>query len=219
MAYAQTYCCPPGGYGCDIAQVGTRDCSSILSTATEIWRLRNTGTADGNYVTTAWPGAEDDQAPLTVWHQAFPLMGGNPIATSGAATTPTFDANGLGPEETEAPRNETIEAAPAGGGGAALGPGAIAGAVIGSLAFLAMLAGLGLLLYRRRKSSTMYIPPADVPAGANAHMTYYGHKAELPGHDRGREDERIELPADYAHSHSSHPSDPHGGHQRPNELP
>ncbi|RYP08775.1 hypothetical protein DL764_001686 [Monosporascus ibericus] len=80
----QTYCCPPGGYTCDL-QRGRRECVSSLSTPTVIW-IGNTTTSYG-FETTTFAGSGDGEEPIRIWRSAFPLVGLDQAYTTACGAT------------------------------------------------------------------------------------------------------------------------------------
>ncbi len=175
--YAQTFCCPPGGYACDLGWT-RRSCVSLVSTATLVWVPETTAPFD--FVTSQFPA---QQQPISVWRAAFPLSSAAAAATatsSGTTTTTAADANaGQGHQRSYVSLS------------------GIAGVVIGSIGVFALMVGLGIWLRRRRAGAS---PQKYEPAAAEAAAPgfeqqqpgYYYYKAELPTHGT----EVSELPGD-----------------------
>ncbi|RYP89530.1 hypothetical protein DL770_004349 [Monosporascus sp. CRB-9-2] len=186
-AYPQTYCCPPGGYTCDM-QWGRRECVSSLSTPTVIW-IENTTTSYG-FETTTFAGFGDGEEPIRVWRSAFPLVGVEAVTTDSTATT-TGSTTGLGATDLPHPDPTDNEST-------SLAAGAIAGIAIGVAAAVAILAGLGIWWWRKRRRTAAGSQYQPTPSGnfeqPPEYTGYHYNKVELPTAGT----EMSELPAHYA---------------------
>ncbi|RYO80147.1 hypothetical protein DL766_000410 [Monosporascus sp. MC13-8B] len=167
-AYPQTYCCPPGGYTCDM-QWRRRECVSSLNTPTVIW-IDNPTTSYG-FETTTFAGFGDGEEPIRIWRSAFPLMGTEAATTNSTTTDPES---------------------------ASLAAGAIAGIAIGGAAAVAILAGLGIWWWRKGRRAAAGPQYQPTPPGnfeqPSQYAGYYHNKVELPTAGA----EMSELPANYA---------------------
>ena len=138
--YSQTFCCPPGDYTCDM-QWTRRECLSMLSTSTDLW-VDNT-TATYGFQTTTFAGFDDGEEPIWVWRRAFPLTNVPQVEASATGTADTT-ATDVGPAANSVGAADD-------GDGTSLSTGGLAGVVIGGVAALAFLIGLGFWIHRRRR--------------------------------------------------------------------
>ncbi|RYO75415.1 hypothetical protein DL764_010463 [Monosporascus ibericus] len=189
-AYPQTYCCPPGGYTCDM-RWGWRECVSSLSTPTVIW-IENTTTSYG-FETTTFSGFSNGEEPIRVWRSAFPLAGVEAVTTDSTTTT---TGRWTDPSMTDLPYPD-----PTDNESTSLAAGAIAGIAIGGAAAVAILAGLGIWWWRkgRKGRRTAADPQYQPPPSGNFGQTpeyagYHYNKVELATAGT----EMSELPANYA---------------------
>lgn len=236
-AYVQTLCCPLGDYTCDMAQWTRRACVSYLSTPTNIW-VTNTSATYG-FETTQFAGFSDDEEPIWVWRSAFPLAGVEASTTtvsSSTASSSATSAPGLPDSNPSSTSGSGVDSGSSDTERAPLSTGGLAGVILGAVACVALLAGLGFWLFRRRasgsnsssSSSPQYQyeptagngPSADLDQQPTAYTGYY-YKAELPTYGQ----EVSELPANYGPANMAHPAEMEGqqtyNHQaRPqHELP
>ena len=152
--YAQTFCCPPGDYTCDM-QYTRRECVRMLSTSTEIW-VDNT-TATYGFETTQFPGFDNGEEPIWVWRRAFPLTGA-PVAQvtdasdSGIVLPSGFATADGKPAETGGSNSSSSDMGP-------LSTSGIVGVAIGAVALISLFVGLGIWMGKRRRPAQ----PAESP--------------------------------------------------------
>ncbi|KAK1540965.1 hypothetical protein CPAR01_06954 [Colletotrichum paranaense] len=164
--HAQTWCCP-SGWGCLSASNGGiphRECTSLLSTPTEVWINNVVTTRESeSTITTSWTKVSLSNlprgGPIIINHPVFPLYGKVP------------------PRQLEGARETSLSG------------GAIAGIVVGIVVLLMALIGCSwfICLKKRKQERGTRLLQRDTAVGRGEHSFVrenHDSKTKSPNHDR-----------------------------------
>ncbi|ORY67745.1 uncharacterized protein BCR38DRAFT_407689 [Pseudomassariella vexata] len=202
--YVQIHCCPPGAWTC-APQNGRRDCTSSLSTFTEIWTDAN-GEA-GLFQSSPLSALGEEEVPLTIYHPVYPLQVTMMVGTSAprltiSSTSKTSSALTAAPlsrtlspstiltptatSATKQPTNgyptpsskSTSTPAPTPG----VSGSEVSGTAVVTVASIAILVLLGVWWHRRRKAATN--KPTKRPNSSDQYLETQPDWAQAPGYGK-----------------------------------